>query len=249
MNNLQNELEKAKSLFKFQYLDEKNDLLKLSSKNVVLIEAIISLDSGYSKAGRKDAAPFGKYKGSTAYWMVELCNYLKSDSPDKNRNEFKRLVSEAVAAVDRENSTHLNVGNGRNEITNRIVQFGKKQLIATLQSSSLELFDKLAEPITVPAKKGEYQRRNISFASKFCHYLCFWLFENEPEADNYSIYDSFVRNKLPDYSNYYKIDLNGKQLDNYADYRLIIDQILEKSGNKISRNGFDHLLWYYYKAK
>ena len=111
------------------------------------------------------------------------------------------------------------------------------------------LFDKLAAPITVHRINGESQRHNISFASKFCHYLCFWLFENEPEADNYSIYDSFVRNKLPDYIEHYKIDRKGINLDDYKDYRFIIIQILEKSGNKISRNGFDHLLWYYYKGK
>lgn len=35
----------------------------------------------------------------------------------------------------------------------------------------------------------------------------------------------------------------------YREYSEIIDKILDKSGNKISRNGFDHLLWYYYKGR
>ena len=82
MTNLQNELKAAGERFKFEYLDEEKNLLALTYENVVLIEAIIAHDSSYSKAGRKDAAPSGKYKGSTAYWMVELRKYLNSTSYD-----------------------------------------------------------------------------------------------------------------------------------------------------------------------
>ena len=179
--------------------------------------------------------------------MVELSKYLHSASRDKK--EFKRLVTEAVAAVDRENSTRLNVGNGRDKETKRIVEFGEDKIIETLKSSSLELFDELVKPVNVSTKNGSYKRCNISFASKFCHYLCFWLFEGKPEADNYSIYDNVVKKVLPRYAECYEIGCIKKQLDNYSYYRDIINKILEKNGNKISRNGFDHLLWYYYKGR
>ena len=247
MTNLQNELKTAGERFNFTYLDKGKDLLELSFENVVLIEAIIAHDSNYSKAGRKDAVPSGKYKGSTAYWMVELSKYLNSDSKDKK--EFERLVTEAVAAVDRENSTHLNVGNGRDEETRRIIKFGEDRIIETLKNSSLELFDELVKPVNVSTKNGTYKRCNISFASKFCHYLCFWLFEGKPEADNYSIYDNIVKKQLSRYAEKYNIKYQEESLEDYSYYCTIINQILSKSGNKISRNGFDHLLWYYYKGR
>lgn len=40
---------------------------------------------------------------------------------------------------------------------------------------------------------------------------------------------------------------------NYEVYAMVIDKIREIAGNKsgytVSRNGFDHLLWYFHKAR
>ena len=41
--------------------------------------------------------------------------------------------------------------------------------------------------------------------------------------------------------------------NNYANYISYIDEIRDKAskkyGHKISRNGFDHLIWYYHKGR
>lgn len=75
------------------------------------------------------------------------------------------------------------------------------------------------------------------------------MFEGEKEQDNYSIYDSVLKNVLPTYAEYYSININKNDLEDYITYSDIIERILKKTGNKISKNGFDHLLWYYHKGR
>ena len=38
-------------------------------------------------------------------------------------------------------------------------------------------------------------------------------------------------------------------INNYPVYSRTIDAIIEAAGTEISRNGFDHLVWYYYKGR
>ena len=47
---------------------------------------------------------------------------------------------------------------------------------------------------------------------------------------------------------YFEIEQNYN-LGDYKDYRLAVDSIRKASGIEISRNGFDHLLWYYHKGR
>ena len=91
-------------------------------------------------------------------------------------------------------------------------------------------------------------RSNVSFASKFCHYACFYVFEGTEYQDNYSIYDGILRTVLPLYLDYYNIEPLF-DLNDYKQYRMAVDRIRESSKIEISRNGFDHLLWYYHKGR
>lgn len=90
--------------------------------------------------------------------------------------------------------------------------------------------------------------KNTSFASKFCHYASFFLFENDELRDNYSIYDNVIASVFPYYMEMYGVD-NSEPLTDYSVYRKVIDSIRGKTKDKISRNGFDHLLWYYHKGR
>ena len=105
-------------------------------------------------------------------------------------------------------------------------------------------------------KKG---RENYAFATKFCHYACLYLLRGLQEEDNYSIYDEILGASLVAYAEEYGIFKNKKgdsytqdDFKNYAIYGAVIDKIREKvaaqTGYLISRNGFDHLLWYYHKG-
>ena len=222
------------------------DLVELSIENVAIVEAMIQNDSAYIKSENKEAVPTRKkdgsvkYGGSTAYWMTQLKDFLEQNS--QAQFTYEEIISKAVEAVDRENSTHLNADKtGRKEITNRILNI--KNLENKLKNANLDLI----ETISAKTSAKTRARVNFSFASKFCHYACFYLFEGLPEQDNYSIYDNIVKKVLQKYVNYYH--LPTRDLDNYREYQETIDEIIAQSKSHISRNGFDHLLWYYFKGR
>lgn len=226
-------------------------LVKLTRRNVAKVEAMIGTDSAYSRSMDPTAGPEGKFKGSEAYFVSLLVEAL-----DGRRNvddkEYARRVRDAVAAVDRGNSTHLNADRvGVNQITKRIVEFGREELKTILKSAKLTLFEEIAKL----TKKGLKRRRNISFASKFCRIICYFLFQGKPEADKYSAYDTIVKDNLPSYMEFYGVGkgTTKKRLENYKVFQSVIDEIREaaakENGEEISRRGFDHLLWYFHKGR
>lgn len=103
---------------------------------------------------------------------------------------------------------------------------------------------------------GKKGKKNPSFASKFAHYACYYLFEGTEYQDNFSIYDSVLRKALPLYLKKYEIEdprINDDYaVGNYKLYQHAIDELREKveqiNNEKISRNGLDHLLWYAHKG-
>lgn len=147
--------------------------------------------------------------------------------------------------------------------------------------------DELLEALIEPLKDDcQYQlirciasevnkRHNFSLATKFCHYLNFYIYFETGHADLYSIYDGVVNDNLHLYYNYYVLkeekNLNQpiinykykyksndlKKLSNlaaldflidiYKTYQNIIAKIIQECG--LSRNGFDHIVWYTNKSK
>lgn len=217
------------------------ELVALTMNNVALVEAMIRHDSDYSDSRRTGT-------NSSAYWFNELKNHPK---------RYEEIIPKCVEYVDKENSTHLNAdGVGRETMSQRIVDFGRIALIAFLkdpQPKKYSLINILSEK-TQPKDLTKYKaRNNFSFATKFCHYACYWIFKGEKEQDNFSIYDSVVAKNLKKYAQHYGVAVPRKKTTDYASYYAeyikTIDTIIKKSGNEISRNGFDHLLWYYHKAK
>ena len=244
----------------FDLGDEKGiELVQLTDENVAKVEAMIRNDSSYIKSFDVNAGPIknknGKevYSGSTAYWMTKLKSII--EGKEKNLT-YDVIIPKVVSSIDRENSTHLNSdGCGRKEISDRIIKLcNEDNLIDSLKEGNLEVFDTIQEK-TNPNINGHKKykgRENTSFASKFCHYACFFLFEEDELRDKYSIYDKVIASVLPYYKEMYKVD-KSQSLKEYKDYRKVIDLIREKATPKnkspISRNGFDHLLWYYHKGR
>ncbi|MBE5845141.1 MAG: hypothetical protein E7302_13375 [Butyrivibrio sp.] len=244
MNLIEEEISKSEA-----YILKPNcncpDLVELSVDNVARVEAIICNDSRFVKISDKGNL------NSSAFSIIEFKKAWES----KDYNKCSNLIDQIVERIDSENGTHLNAdGVGRKEITGRIKNLGMDRLIEELKNPEKNNYELITviRKATHPKEKSnsgkKYRpRKNISFASKFCHYMCFYLFEGKAEQDNYSIYDSVVASALPKYQNFYKCDMALKKKDfNYVDYIRTIDGIIEKSGSNISRNGFDHLLWYYH---
>ncbi len=246
-----NTISEEKELSKRYYLSRVNksddsSLIKLSKGNVARVEAMIHFNSSYTKTFDKNAVD------SSAHYFMELNDVLINKKKISN-DDYRVLIKNVVKALDRENSTHLNSDRtGIDTMTDRICRIKKADLVRYLKNpveTNYKLLHTLAEK-TTPAKKSKNNaklvgRRNPSFASKFCHYACFFLFDGKKEQDNYSIYDSVIRKALPQYMEYYKVA--DRNLNDYIEYQRTIDEIIKKSKSGISRNGFDHLLWYCYK--
>lgn len=221
-------------------------LVKLTRNNVALVEAMIRNDSAYRKTTDKMAGPKSGYNGSSAYWLAKLKQILI----DKVEVEegYDRVIQEVVEAIDRENSTHLNSDKvGREEITERIRNISREDLLNCLKDPHYK-DGYLIRCISEKTHADKKPRMNLSFASKFCHFATFSLFENTDYQDNYSIYDSILKASIPKYLKYFKID-DTFDLNDYSQYQKAVDAIRQSSGTEISRNGFDHLIWYYHKAR
>lgn len=215
------------------------ELVLFTRDNVARVESMIRNDSDYSDQGTSSAT----------YWLRELSKVL---SGKESNHKYKEIIQECVNGVDRTNSTHINAdGVGREELAQRICKYSKETLLDFLKNPRKEnykLIDILSQQ-TTPKDSKHYARKNYSFASKFCHYAAFYAFENEEEQDNFSIYDSVVAKNIKPYAKYYGLKVSPNIGSDYEAFISLVDAIIEKSGNEISRNGFDHLLWYFHKAR
>lgn len=122
--------------------------------------------------------------------------FLK-EGEDPSGFTYEQVIEGAVKAIDRENSTHLNAdGAGREELCRRLLKLDRDVLFGCLKDpdgTDYRLTDILSEQTNAPVRPC----RNLSFASKFCHYACLVFFKGEEAQDNYPVYDSIVKGALP----------------------------------------------------
>lgn len=206
----------------------------------------------------------GLYCGSTKYWFDQL---------QVNTEEFKKCVLGTVIAIDRTNSTHIeSCVNGRKEMRDRICKECScyEELKSMLEqpyivgdfSDKKHLLEILSEGIEQKGKGKNGVRYNLSFASKYCSYAAQFL-----DADaEYSKYDNVVSKALPIYEkcylgktdkkktefkiSYTQMDENEKlqhRLNLYKQYSDCIESILKvlkEDGIELTRDEFDHIIWY-----
>ena len=221
---------------------EGTNLVSLTPENVAIVEAMIRFDTRYRQDDSDKYFP---------YWLDKMGKYLKGEIKEP---DFETIVENAVNKIDTENSTHLNAdGVGRKWMENQIRTLKEQEKLLVYLKEPKHKFD-LIKTLSARTKQGKGGRCNISFASKFCHYACFYIFKGDDAQDNFSIYDSVVAKVLPYYLNHYRKQIKlKKEYDSsskdYEAYSKAIDAVIKASGSQISRYGFDHLLWYYFKNK
>ena len=243
----------------------------LTRKNADFITAIIKLDSNYGKDADVNNKPHktfdplksskGKECGSTAFWFDKM----------KNGGDFETCLAGAIVAIDRVNSTHLEASvEGRTIIRKQILKICSKysDIVAELEKNLVDqnhIIAEIAAPIG--AKRGNTSNRyNVSFASKFCAYAAKYL----ETQQQYVIYDQVIASHLRLYVEAYLSRKSGKKNFDFYSYRekcikmgqsvdmlgfyrkysdaieTIID-IVKSQG--ISKEEFDHIVWYCFKGK
>ena len=247
------------------------ELPALTRKNADFITAVIKLDSNYGrdadvsnkphKTFHPIKSPTGKECGSTAFWFDEM----------KKVGDFEKCLAGAIVAIDRVNSTHLEASvDGRDEIRRRILETCLKcnNLITELERDLKDqnhIIAKIAAPIRAKRSKTS-DRYNLSFASKFCAYAAKYL----GTQHQYVIYDQVIASNLPLYVDAYLCEKPGKKafdfnyyknkcikkhqlvdvLGFYLEYSQTIEKIIDiVKSQKISKEEFDHIVWYCLKGK
>lgn len=238
----------------------------------------------YNKSGNnhKKGDKYIKYMGSSAFWLTKLKELRCTKNIQTQLDSIKKIAEKwsntvidgciennhdnypldvaiygAVCAVDSENSTHLSAdsnnnkyGNGRIELTMRLLNMWNN-----LENRLLRRDYRIVYELANKTNNG-IGRQNYAFATKFCHYACYYWFIGRPEQDNYSICDNVLRKAVVMYANIFElynilnqgIKFTEDDFDNYALFSSVVDMLRNNYGEHISRNGFDHLLWYYYKG-
>lgn len=234
-------------------------IVKLTRDNVAKIEAIMSVDSDY-KDGKNvnkeisyDKKGNIKYNGSSYYWLNQLKEIIYSKKEISTLGySYEQIIYNLIIAIDNENATHLNSDKiGREAVKQKILRIPRRQFVKYLKKpgKKYELINIIQTP------RYENEKNHLSFATKFCHYTSLFLFEGEAIDDNFSIYDSVLKKSLPKYiKRYLNKDIDVLDYENnYIKYINYIDEIRNSAseiyGKKISRNGFDHLVWYYHKGR
>ena len=207
--------------------DEKG-LLEISLDNVARAEAMINSDSRYNQGEVEDSIKL-------------LSPFIMANNLQPNQ-DYKEIFNKIVHSINKTNKTRMSDLEMDEIVTH--LQIIQNELIKRLYNRDFCL---ICEIVNSTPK-----RKNYSFATKFCHYMCYWLFENKKQQDNYSIYDKVVATILGRYAaqcNIFKTsDIQYKFEDfnsykQYATYSEVIDKI-RAANRHISRNGLDHLLWF-----
>lgn len=207
-------------------LKKRNNILIISLDNVARAEAMINSDSRYSQEEVKKS-------------IQQLAPFIVKRQLIPTQN-YKPIFEKIVSSINAKNKTRVSASD-QAQIVNYLVS-NQNVLIKRLYNRDFCL---VCEIVKCAAHK------NYSFATKFCHYMCYWLFQNK-QQDNFSIYDNVVAKILGQYAaqyGIYKPDGSIYTFDDFSSYKQygifsgVIDQICGACGN-ISRTGLDHLLWY-----
>ena len=209
--------DETNNLDSFTY--DENNKLELTQKNVRLAEIVFSIYYSNSK-------------------IEETINALNEEGGFTSEN-----LAKVCKAVNSENSTHLLVDDRE-----AICRYLRRTSDNNLENFKHRLTDENYSLINeIRGLKNnnnlcEEERTikdNYSFATKLCHYLCYYLFANDVDRDRYPIYDSVVSSYVKNSQSYRNRD--NRDINDYNNYVSIIDEIINGTG--ISRNGFDHLIW------
>lgn len=220
-------------------LEEKDGKVILSSKNAAKVFAMMANTPRYKTAART------RDKRSSAYWFDQW-----KTNGTLSENELFTLLKRLNA----ENSTRVS-DSDLAVIKNNIIR-QRYKLITDLKNADYALIDIITQ---------DCEKIPFSFATKFCHYACLYMFDGAAR-DNFPIFDDIIRTHLGKYSEDWNTkrddDSNRKLIRNqtpkelaqtagglgrfYRFYVDVISDLAEK--HQISKTGVEQLIWFYHNG-
>ena len=182
--------------------------------------------------------------------VIESNNYGKEqqiiESVIKNYkgHDDINIVAMKISVIDVTNSTQLA------HYKSKISLYDLATIIMNISEIDNKIKDGNPDVVNEIAKvcKNEFNVNLFSFASKYCHYHNRFLYGK----DDYSIYDSVVKETLPHYFDIKKQTIeNWRTTIDYKSYNNFIGNVLDSKNIHIPnrRTKFDHFLWYANRTK
>lgn len=212
----------------------------ISEENVARVEAMIAENSRYNNALNENDTT------SSKFYLTKLKSELEN-----NDYPIFDTVYGAMRSINAENSTRLCLKELK-ELAERICKLSGQEIMQYLVRPTISTGPNdekyyLVKYLTRETKiygKRKSGRCNYSFATKFCHYACMNFFAGKPEADNYPIIDNVIKSVFPKYAKVIGLTSKEIKFNDYESFVDSLDMVLNYHRNCISRNGFDHLMWY-----
>ena len=207
-----------------QSFNETGGIIDLSLKNVRLAETVFSIYYKNSKLPKAFENLKDKYDQET---LERVCSVINGENGTHLRNYEKTIIVNEILR------TCSDIYSFKDKLKDE-----EYSLVGEIVA--LEGRDAYEEIEGYKSKNKEHiVRKNYSFATKLCHYACYYLFKDDKDRDRYPIYDSVLVEYVTN-SEEYRQALDN-DLSVYKNYVSIVDEIIKGKG--ISRNGFDHLIW------
>lgn len=160
------------------------------------------------------------------------------------KNTDKVIVAMKVGLIEITNSTHISQYKSKiNAVEIVDILLGIDELDKRISEGDPTLVEEISEKAkTIKPDQGGINL--FSFASKFCCYHNLFVYNR----DDYSIYDSKLREHLVDYDKRFPENVIKKWVDSfdYISYNDAIKKILDKNHITVdkARRKFDNMVWY-----
>lgn len=241
----------------------------ITKANAQIVNSQIQSSQIYGGGTGVNAAPKGRFIGSIAYWKNKLsANYCYNTILELVKAVNASNVTR-VSANDMQDIAEYIWNNYKTsqDLENALSKDPFNVVNNVKSPSNNHILYKIAE---YPFKKNNGGKYYLSFATKFCQFASKIL----NAGYEYSKYDKIVAENLPTYIKNYlsKKDLLSSDMGNrkmpkdrflasdkkaktaggrdkmytvlYAEYCDYIDRIIAKVNQGITREEFDHIVWY-----
>lgn len=185
-----------------------------------------------------------KYNAKKAYDLIKkhyndssyevYYNIEKREKSLEKYDKYELTILLKKIAVS--NSTRT--PNSNIEILADYIIKNRKEVLKRIKFGDIELVDELTYI-------DGFSRREKSFASKVCSYLC----KLEFEQSKFPINDNVVRTILPYYLNYYGVEIPKKKLEecSYKELKILVDRLNKELPESMKYDEIDNIIWYCYK--